>query len=90
MATKVYHIDDHYVVSVNSVWVPGIYATEEAARLAVNNLSDQDIVAFLEHIYAYDGEDRPVTVADIETTIAAVKLAELGPIGPIEEYKGKE
>jgi len=74
---KTFKVDDHYVVSSDDVWVPGIYETRAAAARAVVNLSDVDILAFLEHIYSATGENRPITLDDVETTIAAVKLAEM-------------
>lgn len=66
--------EGRFVVSENGIWVPGIYDSYETAKLAAT-LKDRDIIAFLEHIYSADGEDRPVTLDDVETTIAAVCLA---------------
>lgn len=77
--------DGVFVVSENGVWIPGIYDGYESAKLAAANLSDADIVAFLEHIYGDEGEDRSVTVADVETTIAAVKSLDRKPYNPFEE-----
>jgi hypothetical protein len=67
---------------------PGVYESREAAYLAAQKLKDEDIVAFLEHIYSPKGENRAVTYSEVETAIYAIRLVQMGPIGSIKEFKG--
>ena len=69
--------DGQFVVSQNRVWIPGVYETADAATLAAEKLSNDDIIAFLEHIYSFEGENRSATLDDVETAIAAVRLADM-------------
>lgn len=54
---------ERWVVAEDQAWLPGVYATEEAARLAVSFSYSE--LERLGTIYRVDGENRPVTVDDL-------------------------
>lgn len=56
--------DGTWTVSDRGMWLDGIYATEETARRAAG-LSDATL-RDLGRIYRVDGENRPVTDADLD------------------------
>jgi hypothetical protein len=65
---KVYKCDDGtFAVAGESGWIPGVYDTDGAARLAALKLSDYEIVKRLGPIYQH----RPVTLADVSAVIEA-------------------
>ena len=69
---KVHETDDgSFVVADGGGWVPGVFDSDGAARLAAMKLSDQDIVERLGHIY----EKRPVSMAEVALAITAVELS---------------
>jgi hypothetical protein len=66
--TKVYRDPGHdtYVVSDHGTWLPGIYATEEAARLAVD-VPDTVLAERTHWRHRGVGENyRPVTAAELK------------------------
>lgn len=65
---RTYAVADCWVVSDNGVWLEGSYATESAARRAAS-FSDK-VLADLGRIYRVDGENRPVTDADLDAAAA--------------------
>jgi len=53
-----------WVVSENEGWLPGVYDSDATARRAAA-LPDAAL-RDLARIYSIDGEDRPVTAADLD------------------------
>jgi hypothetical protein len=55
-----------WAIADDAGWLPGIYATEEAARLAstIGYIALQELS---EKVCAVDGEARNITVEDLET-----------------------
>ena len=43
MIIEVTQVDNNFVVSINEIWFPGSYTTEEAAKYAAENLSDEQV-----------------------------------------------
>ena len=43
MSIKVTPVHENFVVSINQVWFPGSYTTQDAARYAAENLSDEEV-----------------------------------------------
>ena len=71
MSIKVHQCDDgSFVVAEESGWIPGVFATDGAARLAALKMADHDIVERLSHIY----EKRPVSMAEVSLAITAIEL----------------
>lgn len=65
---KVHQADDgSFVVAEEGGWIPGVFDSDGAARLAAVSLSDQDIIERLSHIY----ETRTVTLAEVGAAIEA-------------------
>jgi hypothetical protein len=63
---KVHETDDgSFVAADEGGWIPGIFDTHSAARLAALKLNDHDIVENLAPIY----EHRPVTLAEVAAVI---------------------
>lgn len=65
--------DGRFVVSQNSVWVPGVYDSAETAALAAQKLNDTEIVYLLGRIYEFDGINRPVNMDDLFFAIPAAE-----------------
>lgn len=63
-AISIYKVEGGFVVADNGTWLPGVYATSEAAELAPS-LSD-DALYEASFISRIDGENRPITVADLK------------------------
>jgi hypothetical protein len=52
-----------WVVSENDVWLPGVFDSPETARRAAD--FPREALHELRRIYHVDGENRPVTMADL-------------------------
>lgn len=64
--------DNHFVVSENQMWVPGIYETAEIAEKAPS-MSDEEIITLLGPIYQIDGLNRPVNADDMFHALEAAQ-----------------
>ena len=62
-------VPGQWVVAENGTWLPGIYESDAVARRAAR-LPDAALLA-LSHIYKVDGENRPVTAADLDSSRSA-------------------
>lgn len=68
MAVRTYPFEEGtWVVADGGVWLDGIYESEATARRAAT-LSDS-VLSALGRIYRIDGENRPVTMADLQPLI---------------------
>lgn len=43
MNISITSVGEHFVVSINGLWFPGTYRSEQAAKYAVYNLSDEEV-----------------------------------------------
>ena len=64
MTIKCTQTDDGAWIVSDGFWLPGLYATEEAARKAAN-LPDDALQALSDRICRFDGENRRITMADL-------------------------
>ena len=55
-----------YVMSEGGTWVPGVFDSPEAAKLAAETLTDAQIVEKLGPIYEFDKLNRPATIDDVK------------------------
>jgi hypothetical protein len=58
----IYPVDGGFVISSNGSWLPGSYATKEAARWAYQ-FSDEDLTAIQNRVNRK--EQRPITTEDL-------------------------
>ena len=62
----IYEDADTYCIADGAGWLPGVYATEGAAVWAAKNLTEAQIDRWLGRICSYLGENRSITLADVE------------------------
>jgi hypothetical protein len=66
MTVRVYPLDDGtFVIADGGGWLPGLYASEEAARAAA--AQGYGKCHALSSISRVDGEDRPITSDDVDS-----------------------
>ncbi len=65
MTVKCTQMDNGAWVVCDGFWLPGLYATEEAARKAAT-LPDDALHALSDRICRVDGENRRITMADLK------------------------
>ena len=61
MSIRTYKVDCGWVVSDDSVWLPGVYADEETAKHACNYKT-----AFLQSLADVSDNESPITMCDLE------------------------
>lgn len=61
-----YGTDGEFSVADKAGWLPGVYATDGAAMWAATNLTEAQIDRWLSGICNYFGENRAITLADVE------------------------
>lgn len=61
-----------WVIAENHQWTDGVFEGPEAAEASVA-LTDEEIVKYLGSVYRVDGQNRPVTLAEVQAAVAAVE-----------------
>lgn len=61
---ETHRVDGGWAVADRGMWLEGLYDSDETARHAAT-LSDE-LLHRLRHICWVDGEDRPITMADLD------------------------
>lgn len=60
--------DGTFVVSSHQVWLPGSYATKQAAQYALQ-FPDKILQSLTDRICHVSGEDRPITTEDLRAAM---------------------